>query len=99
MTCTHEKKWMTATAAYPDALGQAQLLDEGWEPFAVTPETEQAYARYHFRKPRPCKKCALSENPIISADISSGAGGDLNCAIRGKRNPDGTITITMAEYS
>lgn len=55
MTCTHEKKWLLESSA--DELKQTMLLDEGWEPFSATPETEWDYPRYHFRKPRPCEKC------------------------------------------
>jgi hypothetical protein len=61
MTCEHPRKWEIECSANDFDVAK-QKANEGWEPFAVTPETENNYETYFFRRLKPCEECAKSSS-------------------------------------
>lgn len=54
--CEHPRKWEMECVSN-DFYEAKKKASEGWEPFDVTPETENCYQAYYFRRIKPCEEC------------------------------------------
>lgn len=57
MTCKHKRVWEMELSSNRDEERRVRLLEDGWEPYAVSPETDVHYACSHFRRLKPCEEC------------------------------------------
>lgn len=55
MSCNHKRVWEMMGSSETEKVNE--LLNDGWEPYAVVPPASHRDGAHLFKRLKPCEKC------------------------------------------